>query len=122
MRENMPFFNEDAYRVSVALTACAESGLTETLITDIVRMVNVSYGSVYRWIGIFETCGCVCTTRYKNRKNIDGVFNRHVIIHLTNKKTLERLYKCIHTEDWEARLEEELNAESPNLKLVKKAA
>ena len=122
MRENMPFFNEDAYRVSAALTACAESGLTETLITDIVRMVNVSYGSVYRWIGIFETCGCIRTTRYENRKNIDGVFNRHVIIHLTNKRGLEGLYKCMQTDNWETKLEEELNARSPSLKLVKKVA
>jgi len=115
------FNSKNAYRVATALLVCAESNLEEILTTDIARSAKVNYATVLYWIGIFETCGFIGTTKYNNRENALCRNTRHIIVHVGDKwkEKLSQLYNYMWIQKWETALMQDLGVE--HLTLLQKA-
>ncbi len=94
------FPSEKAYRVATVLYACCKDK-QEILLPDLAYIAKINYFVVLYWINIFEICGFIRVTRYRNRANALGNSNRHVIVHLNNKKTLANLYNYMWLQKWE---------------------
>ena len=112
-------FTESAYRVISVLLACCEQGDKEVLLPDIAHKAKISYSTVLNWINIFNTCGFIDITRYENRKNINCMPNRHIIVHLTDELGLVNLYNYMWLQRWEQQFMEDLGCNE--LQLVKVA-
>lgn len=115
---NTLFPSENAYRVVTVLLACCENGEKEVLLPDIARGAKIHYSVVLYWINVFDACSFINVTRYKNRENANCMPNRHVIVHLTNKAMLGRLYNYMWLQRWEWQFMDDLSCNE--LQLVKK--
>ena len=122
MKYDVLFDSEYAYRVATVVLACAESGMSEMLIPDIVHKAMIPQSSVRYWIDIFESCGFIETVRYGYRKNSICHESRHVIIHIPNKKNLNHLYAYMWIQQWELNFLAQLQKPRQHLRLVPKAA
>ncbi len=115
---NTLFSSEKVYRIITVLLAYAESGFKEALIPDIAQNAQVPYGVVLYWLNKFEIYGFIDITRYKNRANANNMYNRHIVVHLTRKKTLDSMYNAMWIQEWEKRMLKDLNV--PQLSIIKK--
>ena len=113
------FPSANAYRVITVLLTCCENGEKEVLLPDVARIAKIHYGVVLYWINVFDIYGFVNITRYKNRENANCMPNRHVIVHLTNKATLGRLYNYMWIQKWEKNFMKDLKCKK--LELIKAA-